>query len=142
MPPFPWICLDSVKYVLGRSSSSIVSTRTWWSCFTINGIKYTLFSFFHVEGTEVLKEEAICRICMLELDEGNETFKMECSCKGELALAHRECTIKWFSIKGNNQCDICNSQVCNLPVLLFRRSTSMRQNNDPYLVDEVVEETR
>ncbi|CAA7034061.1 unnamed protein product [Microthlaspi erraticum] len=73
-------------------------------------------------GEDVPEEEAVCRICMVELGQDSEAFKMECMCKGELALAHKECTIKWFTIKGNLTCDVCKQQVKNLPVTLLRVS--------------------
>ena len=83
------------------------------------------------EEEEVGEEEAVCRICMVALLEeeeeeggaagaGDGVLKLECRCKGELALAHRRCALKWFGIKGNPNCDVCGHDVLNLPVTLRR----------------------
>jgi RING-variant domain len=52
------------------------------------------------------KEEKNCRICHLSLLEGSgpETgtgIVLGCSCKDDLAAAHRQCAETWFKIKGN-----------------------------------------
>lgn len=51
------------------------------------------------------KVERDCRICHLSLDATNHEsgipIELGCSCKADLAAAHKQCAEAWFKIKGN-----------------------------------------
>ncbi|XP_057981750.1 uncharacterized protein LOC131167033 [Malania oleifera] len=62
--------------------------------------------------------ERDCRICQLSLDSVNQEsgvpIELGCSCKDDLAAAHRQCAEAWFKIKGNKTCEICGSLARNV----------------------------
>ncbi|XP_071707527.1 uncharacterized protein [Rutidosis leptorrhynchoides] len=69
------------------------------------------------------KIERDCRICHLSLDfTNNQDFEngngipieLGCSCKDDLAAAHKHCAEAWFKIKGNKTCEICGSIAQNV----------------------------
>jgi len=64
------------------------------------------------------KVERDCRICHLTLDAANQEsgvpMELGCSCKDDLAAAHKQCAEAWFKIKGNKTCEICGSLARNV----------------------------
>ncbi|KAI3793270.1 hypothetical protein L1987_35886 [Smallanthus sonchifolius] len=74
------------------------------------------------EGSKVhlSKMERDCRICHLSIDLTNQDsengipIELGCSCKDDLAAAHKHCAEAWFKIKGNKTCEICGSIAHNV----------------------------
>ncbi|MED6193094.1 hypothetical protein PIB30_015747 [Stylosanthes scabra] len=65
------------------------------------------------------KVERDCRICHLSMDmtnheSGGSPIELGCSCKDDLAAAHKHCAEAWFKIKGNKTCEICGSIAHNV----------------------------
>lgn len=92
-----------------RSSSSAMSDRS--SVVDLeNGIPEI--------KVHLAKEEKDCRICHLSLDSANPEsgipIELGCSCKEDLAAAHKHCAEAWFKIKGNKTCEICGATARNV----------------------------
>ncbi|KAM7265901.1 hypothetical protein ACFE04_003584 [Oxalis oulophora] len=66
----------------------------------------------------VVVVERDCRICHLGLEsnshESGIPIELGCSCKDDLAAAHKHCAEVWFKIKGNKTCEICHSVARNV----------------------------
>ncbi|XP_052184810.1 uncharacterized protein LOC127796614 [Diospyros lotus] len=66
------------------------------------------------------KEQRDCRICHLNLVGGGDresagvAIELGCSCKGDLAAAHKQCAETWFKIRGNTTCEICGATALNV----------------------------
>ncbi|CAH8389736.1 unnamed protein product [Eruca vesicaria subsp. sativa] len=64
--------------------------------------------------------ERDCRICHMTLDASNlesgVPIELGCSCKEDLAAAHKHCAETWFKIKGNKICEVCGSIAGNVVV--------------------------
>uniref|UniRef100_A0A7N0ZZG0 RING-CH-type domain-containing protein n=1 Tax=Kalanchoe fedtschenkoi TaxID=63787 RepID=A0A7N0ZZG0_KALFE len=77
---------------------------------------------------EVGGESRECRICHLSLGIGSNVIELGCDCKNDLAAAHSNCAERWFKIRGNRTCEICNSIAENVNVVseleLMQQSTA------------------
>jgi len=79
-------------------------------------------------GVEV-SPGAVCLICLDPLSSedfaSGKAMSLECGCRGDLALRHRDCAIKWAQVKDDGRgglpmCELCKKAVQNLPELPAR----------------------
>lgn len=79
------------------------------------------------------KEDRDCRICHMSLTDDESVdngvaMELGCSCKDDLAVAHKHCAETWFKIKGNKTCEICNSIARNIIGINETASTTQHAN--------------
>ncbi|KAF8045001.1 hypothetical protein N665_5814s0002 [Sinapis alba] len=70
------------------------------------------------KAVHLSEDEKDCRICHMRLDsvnlEDGVPIELGCSCKDDLAAAHKHCAETWFKIKGNKICEVCGSIAGNV----------------------------
>ncbi|XP_038884403.1 uncharacterized protein LOC120075258 [Benincasa hispida] len=80
------------------------------------------------------KIERDFRICHLSLDASNHEsgipIELGCSCKDDLAAAHKQCAEAWFKIKGDITCEICGSIAHNVTGTYEPDSTEQRNESN------------
>lgn len=82
-----------------------------------------------------------CLICLDNLTPedftSGEAISLDCECKGEVALRHKSCAIKWSQVKGNTICDVCKHPILNLPpVAPVERTYDADLDGDPLSMAE------
>jgi hypothetical protein len=86
-------------------------------------------------GTSQTREQqqqtaaSVCLICLETLTSedfrSGKAMSLDCGCRGELALRHKDCAIKWSQVKDDGRgglptCELCKKPVKNLPELPAR----------------------
>lgn len=91
------------------------------------------------------KVEKDCRICHLSLEGVNQEsgipIELGCSCKNDLAAAHKQCAEAWFRIRGNKTCEICGATARNV-VIATEPEVIEHPNESNNVVSVPHEETR
>ncbi|KAL0028755.1 hypothetical protein WJX79_005101 [Trebouxia sp. C0005] len=85
--------------------------------------------------------QPVCLICLENLTpedfEAGEAIQLECECRGDLALRHHSCAIKWAHVKGDNVCDICKQPIKNLPAITPRAPSEPGSDADMTGFDDI-----
>ncbi|KAL0911778.1 hypothetical protein M5K25_019942 [Dendrobium thyrsiflorum] len=121
----PWRSSSGSNYYERRSSSAsshhLSGTLEFCrnSCISNSSMEVDLECVISEVEQNVQKHERDCRICHLSLEiyshESGIPIVLGCSCKDDLAAAHKQCAETWFRIKGNKTCEICGSAAKNVP---------------------------
>ncbi|CAN6814474.1 unnamed protein product [Brassica oleracea] len=92
----------------------------------VSSVKSSSLEMEDGDGEATAPPEKDCRICHLGVVEtsGGGAIELGCSCKEDLAVAHRQCAETWFKIKGDKLinmlfvehriCEICQSVARNV----------------------------
>ncbi|DBA84026.1 hypothetical protein WJX77_003823 [Trebouxia sp. C0004] len=85
--------------------------------------------------------QPVCLICLEILTpedfEAGEAIQLECECRGDLALRHHSCAVKWAHVKGDNVCDICKQPIKNLPAITPRAPSEPGSDVDMTGFDDI-----
>ncbi|PWA83767.1 zinc finger, RING-CH-type, Zinc finger, RING/FYVE/PHD-type [Artemisia annua] len=111
LPSSPALSIDSSSEDFEFFEISSVNTFTLYLPYSYTNINH------RGRGEDTTEDkEAFCRICMVEFEEGAEdTLTLECGCKGELSLTHKECAFKGGG--HYRTCEVCKQEIMNLPLI-------------------------
>ncbi|KAI9115991.1 hypothetical protein K1719_012921 [Acacia pycnantha] len=86
-----------------------------------------------------------CRICHMGLESDRHVYgvsiELGCSCKHDLAAAHKLCAEKWFRSQGNRTCEICHSVARNVFATNEETTENLRESNNLIIVSTTQPET-
>lgn len=105
-------------------------------------------STFSFEGESEEKlpnsHSVVCRVCHYvaegeeeeeECTNINSVLILQCGCRKDMAVTHRECARMWFTYKGDRVCEICSEEVSNLPPLLPQNDKDTETETDSVSLD-------
>ena len=73
------------------------------------------FTFFPAVAARPLLLPARAPARLQEEFVNGSALRLDCNCRGDLALRHRDCVMKWVQVKGSNVCELCKAEIRNIP---------------------------
>jgi hypothetical protein len=96
-------------------------------------------------GSIDLSGNPVCLICLDPLSssdfESGTAMSLDCGCRGDLALRHKECAIRWSQVNDDGRgglptCELCKKPVRNLPELPRRDVESSTEQANIMTIQE------